>query len=93
MKLYYLENSVATEDYKYYRNGSDCSGESYDGTGDLKYARFFLDKETAKAYIKDANSWWTKFDFHVKSIEFDELMNLIQQESPLLKTFILDRWE
>ena len=53
MKLYYLENSVATEDYKYYRNGSDCGGESYDGTGDLKYARFFLDKETAKAYIKD----------------------------------------
>lgn len=95
MKLFYLENKVKTpdNDYKYYRNGSDCGGESYDGTSDLRYARFFLDEETARAYLSDANDWWTKFDFQVKSIEFDEWVKIVQQDNPRLKTFLIDRWQ
>lgn len=86
MILYYLENKAKTKYDKYYRNGAYYGGERYDGTPDLIYARFFLDEETAKKHIKHANSWWTKYDFEVKSIEFEDL---IKQEKKL-KTFFID---
>lgn len=88
MMLYYLVNSVETKNHKYFRNGSDIGGESYDGTNRLLDARFFTSEDEAKSYIKTANSWWTKYDFHVCTITSDELMALMAEQK--LKSFILD---
>lgn len=87
MMLYYLVNSVETKNHKYFRNGSDIGGESYDGTNRLLDARFFTSEKEAESYIKTANSWWTKYDFHVCTITSDELMDLMAQQK--LKSFIL----
>ena len=88
MMLYYLVNSVETKNHKYFRNGGDIGGERYDGTNRLLDARFFTSEKEAESYIKTANSWWTKYDFHVCTITSDELMDLMAQQK--LKSFILD---
>lgn len=87
MMLYYLVNGVETKNHKYFRNGSDIGGENYDGTNRLLDARFFTSEKEAKSYIKTANSWWTKYDFHVCTITSDELMDLMAEQK--LKSFIL----
>lgn len=88
MLLYYLVNSVETPNHKYFRNGGDCGGEHYDGTNNLLDARFFTSEDEAKSYIKTANDWWTKYDFHVCNITSDELMDLMAAQK--LRSFILD---
>lgn len=87
MLLYYLVNSVESRNHKYFRNGGDCGGEHYDGTNNLLDARFFTSEDEAKSYIKTANDWWTKYDFHVCNITSDELMDLLAEQK--MKSFIL----
>jgi hypothetical protein len=87
MILYYLENKVKSKDHRYYCDGADIGGEYYAGTNKLIDARFFLDEETAKKHIKHANNWWTKYDFEVKSIEFEDLI----KSQKNLKTFFIDK--
>lgn len=90
MNLYYLVNSVETPNHKYFRTGSDIGGESYDGTNNLLDARFFVDKKIAESYIHKANSWWTKYDFHVESITSSKLIAMLKQSTPKTGSFYID---
>lgn len=92
MVLYYLENQKDTQLHLYYRTGGDCGGEHYDGTNELTEARFFLDKETAESHIANANNWWTKYDFKVKSITADELMEMVAAKKPNVMSFAIEDW-